>query len=539
MVSDGKEWAPSKLITDGTPVHESLLPPSGTPEGRLTPARVFDRADDTESLLTAPLHDMGPNLDPFRFLRNGGFIDESGFAIRDLTPTAIYGGKAMYRTALNGSNATINPNVKTFVEHRVEVDHDSDGTLPVNEQTDGFDSDRLPDLDPDTNPRPKKPFIEHVLGTVVGNDPYTAKGLSEYGKPLVAGVFGETGANPVIRAADLTREPLEEQAASLFLLRSLKGDPSFISFNKKGQLRASIGGVRTENSVEASLTGGLRLKVGGKLNLEIPHGIDFMAGSGDSETNVGFRAGSEKGAAQIFGMTPAKGSEFSLDLYGHTGARLRSKQAVEITGQRVNSESARFEVSATDLIEFMSANRLSFSAQEAIFSFAGKRYSLYTGPKGGLPSNGALHEEVFSSAIPGVARKTTVNNGDLDTSIDVGSIHTEVGLGDVETSITIGQMRNVVGANTETLDHQNGYTLELQNGNVNITALSGSVDIVGTTEATVQSNGIARLKGSVVRLEAPIVGPDQGPIICAGSLDPFTGLPFATFGMGAKNHVVG
>ena len=61
-----------------------------------------------------------------------------------------------------------------------------------------------------------------------------------------------------------------------------------------------------------------------------------------------------------------------------------------------------------------------------------------------------------------------------------------------------------------------------------------------TDEAVVESSGPVRIKSdTLVYLGAPITGPDSGPILCAGSIEPFTGLPFAVWGLGAKNHIVG
>lgn len=61
-----------------------------------------------------------------------------------------------------------------------------------------------------------------------------------------------------------------------------------------------------------------------------------------------------------------------------------------------------------------------------------------------------------------------------------------------------------------------------------------------SVSASVQAIGPVSVRsGTVLTLGAPVTGPDVGPIICAGSLEPFTGLPYITWGMGAKNHLVG
>src|SRR5690606_23861043 len=95
--------------------------------------------------------------------------------------------------------------------------------------------------------------------------------------PLVAHVFDGNSPNPRLEPAvlatpgsGLTPTPLKDQAATLFKITPPIGDGdsigSFISFNKQGQMRALIGGDSTGNSVEAWLTGGLKLRVGGEFD---------------------------------------------------------------------------------------------------------------------------------------------------------------------------------------------------------------------------------------------------------------------------------
>ena len=48
---------------------------------------------------------------------------------------------------------------------------------------------------------------------------------------------------------------------------------------------------------------------------------------------------------------------------------------------------------------------------------------------------------------------------------------------------------------------------------------------------------IVRGQNGIV-LRGMVSGPDIGPIVCAGSIEPVTGKPFAFFGVGAKNHLV-
>ena len=64
------------------------------------------------------------------------------------------------------------------------MSHTTDGTLPVSEQTDGFDVDSLEGG--------HNPLVEFVLGSVVGNDPFGADRQS-YGIPLGVSFRGGRG----------------------------------------------------------------------------------------------------------------------------------------------------------------------------------------------------------------------------------------------------------------------------------------------------------------------------------------------------------
>ena len=59
-----------------------------------------------------------------------------------------------------------------FTEVRTEIAHDTDLVQEVNVEVDGFTLN------------PRRVFIEHVMGTLIGNDPYSTQGIKLYGKAL-------------------------------------------------------------------------------------------------------------------------------------------------------------------------------------------------------------------------------------------------------------------------------------------------------------------------------------------------------------------
>ena len=158
MISDGIAWAAGKQQDGGFPIPSSLLGDSTVREGGLTPHAVFQRSDPS-----FPFPDSGQffseNLDPYNFLQKGLLIGPDGFALEGVTSDVEYGGKPIFRVSSELGNAV--QGSKTLTEHRIEIDHSSDGRLPVTEQTDGFDADRLPSMaNPQTLLQTNRPFVE-------------------------------------------------------------------------------------------------------------------------------------------------------------------------------------------------------------------------------------------------------------------------------------------------------------------------------------------------------------------------------------------
>jgi len=296
MFSDGLWWdAPiPQTGADGIPLDTSSFPPNPEPQGLLTPGLIFSRryADATfvegESPGLAPASrfveaggTIPDSLDPFTFLGWGGFVLSTGFR-GDPNPgdaSVAYAGKPLYRVGVTPGagglpvtgvvNALAPPGDgapgSSLTEYRVEVSHTSDGTLPVTEQTDGFESERLPTGSVnDASPyslSPNRAFVEWVLGSVVGNDPYSVTGRPLYGLPLKPVVFGGApGTAPGLYSG--LGAALGDHAASLFRVIPpvVGGRESFSSWTKSGAYRARVGA--GGSAAEISLVGSARVSSG-------------------------------------------------------------------------------------------------------------------------------------------------------------------------------------------------------------------------------------------------------------------------------------
>jgi hypothetical protein len=490
------------------------------------------------------------HLDPYTFLRSGGFIDERGFAVDSRhIPDAVAAGKSIYRVGTGRGNAALTPGTPTLTEFNLEIDHTSDGTLPVTEQTDGFDADRLPNTDPDAPDRQgRAPFIQFTLGSVVGNDPFTRAGRAAYGLPLTTRIFDPTGGlSPTITPIVIVPEgtpggtPIGDHAATLFKLTPLGGRlaPTWWSLNKKGQMRVNISGPTNEHSLDVAVAGGIRLASGGGLQLLLQGGLHFGTISRDS-----VRLTSSQGPVVIYGGGPDREGPQdapSVDIQARTNLQLRAARAATLQAHTIEMDARQTLVQGQDNLTLRSARALSCEAEEVRIISTGKRTEVFSGPKNLLPTNGAVHERLYAPILPGVvAEEVTYAQGDREELFLLGNHTTSSLIGNLTYETELGSFEARALQNRLTID-PSGLTGTATTGNVSLQAVSGAASLRATVGVLVEASagGVALRSSTGIYLGAPITGPDLGPILTAGSLEPFTGLPFGTWGLGARNHLVG
>ena len=564
MISDGKQWDNSLQAPNGLPATTNPDDPAN-PKGHLTPARIFGKSipDDTSNgPLGRSLFTVSPYLDPYRFLRSGGYINEAGYAQGNYKPDAVYGGKPIYRVARESTeNATIDPDAQTLTEYRLEVTHTSDGRLPVTEQTDMFDAERLPGQDPGTSTGGALPsgvpFIEWVLGSVVGNDPYSEDGRRKYGMPLKATIFDGSNINPrldpvVVSGSSPT--PLKDHLATLFRFRPPleKGGPeTFWGVDKQGRFKGSIGGDPKDNSVEMALAGGLKLAVGGHFEWL----GDGHFGIGTKGANsIGLRA--ESGPVTIYGGGGLKDASTvvsnlsgtgrgaddlpSVDIQGKTNVRMQAQKQLVLKGSEITADASTIDLTGQDVVSINGVKQVGVITENFQVSVRGKCPESVAGPKYLLPTSGPLHERTYTPAFPGlVCERVSYTWGDREEKFNLGNHKTEILIGNMLYSTKLGSW-TAQAVNNSLAVNPTGVKAVATLGTVSISAVAGSVSISGSTGVTISATaGSAVVHGSAgVSLSAPVSGTEFGPIITAGSRDPLTNLPFATFGMGAPGHRV-
>ena len=578
MVSDGIQWDAAQQLDDsGAPLPAlSLAVDPSRPEGVLTPHDIFYRSNPGTGGPDSKFS-VEARLDPYNFLKNGLFIGSDGTVINSSQTTSAgeYGGKPLYRVSLpspNVENAAVDKEgAETLTEYRIELDHIWDGTLPVTEQTDGFDADRLPSEAGDSdNPLSQgSPFIEWVLGSVVGNNHSSESGRREYGVPLTPIIFDGEEVNPRLDAA--IGVDLNEHAATLFRLTPplrTNDAPSFFSFTKDGRFRASIGGPPSENSAEIALAGGLKFSAGGKIAFG-GSALALNVRDGDPLDNYAFQVNSASGAIKLSAGGPTTEGSFP----SRTNPDVISEGTLpalllEAKGGNVHAEAGRIlklvgnsAIQLTDTNEVTATPTQSFNVYSSKFlcnvttldrTVLGQEQTMYSGPKNFLPTNLPLRSVKFT----GTPLTGHIGGKTDEYSMLLGNREEEIKLGNHETSVLVGNQTYKVGLGTITLQAGLATPIPLQS-KITMTAASitgstaGSYQMSSKVSSTLKSDGIAsltatgmaRVQGATVFLNAsagnPPITPAGAGIVSGADIDPTSGKKFSFFGVGSTTHRLG
>ncbi len=574
MFSDGVYWdAPRQTTGDGSPRNGAALGANPLyPNGFLTPGMIFRRGQgESQSTFEAQPDNIAISnrLDPFDFLQWGSYVDSNGSRVESTLPggssNTIYGGKALYRvginssglpdnaiaSALNGEN-TVPPDALT--EYRIEVTHTSKGILPVTEQTDGFDAERLPTQSPsDGNPlgTGTQPFIEWVMGSVVGNDAFSYLGRDLYGIPLKPRILTDEGEVSPGMVSGIGSN-LRDHAAYLFRIVSPITGPngtttsSFTSFTKDGRFKAYLGGGPI--SGEIATASDLNLTIGGVLSLDLRSGIRINGAAGPG--NVGLNLGSSTGAVVIQGSgaidTGAGAREAapnsisgtsspSVLIDGSQGVAVQSNAQINIHAPEINLTNAgTVNVSAQNLVSIRSGQQVSLTTQVHNVIVSGRETINIGGPENSDPSTGPSRDTTFS-ATPltggdgGVVDRYRVTFGGRSEEFTQGDTVTTVTIGNLTYETNQGKWKCRAGTNSVEVDSNSGLTETIGTGNHSATVSTGSASITAQTDITLRAiTGNAILSGTQsVKLVSP--GVATGGIMAGSDLDPLTGIPFSTF----------
>lgn len=565
MISDGIEWDSDRQVDgSGKPLRPSKLS-SNLTQGDLLTDKVFN----SEVLFPA-------NLNPNLLLARGLFIDESGRIYDDLVePDTVYGGKPIFRVAQTENGVSSG---RTFSEYRVEVAHTSDGTLPVTEQTDGVDIDRLLTAAPKnngaadaSNKSANSPMVEFVLGTAVGNDPFGDR--DAYAKPLKPVLYTKDGRfAPGITPAE-DGDPITDHAAFLVRVKN-PTDPNapdaFMAITKGGTYRSYFPGKGSKGLQEAYGTGktsklgvdddGQSYTVNGDGTISL-----LNTGKSRSTDNVGVEI-SSTGAVTIYGggakTGPAEG-EYGIQLDSNAGVRVRSATNVKLSSPTILLEEANaIALTANSSVAVSSGDLVSINAKSHSVTVSGRADYTFGGPKDALATNGPSRVTTFAAspitgAIGGTVDEYTVAFGGREETFLVGRHDTNILLGSF--NVTTGNPVSAavpptgfgdginLSAGPPGLDQSltlssplggGGALLQANLGNVTLRATKGQAVIQAV--AGISATSLAPVTVSAPSMTVTVPTTTPGGVLTDGVIDGFSGRPFITAGtLGVSTFRVG
>lgn len=466
--------------------------------------------------------------DASKWVSEDGVLNEL-FNDHEVYPPIRYanGRKAFY-VGTRPATITEDPDAgaMTFIEDRFEMDHATTMSQDVLDDIDGFQVDR------------RKPYIERVIGSVIGNDLTSTAGQRNYAEVLRPSIFADFSATGPGRFTmeGIDRSPLKgpdeavwtSAAAYLFRIRPPKsiGDSDFAcAVTKQGKLYLSLPASTVDNysgsgsnrvSAEMNLAGALKAFIGQSspdrisAHLTLAGGLHLDIGP-DAEGNAITitRRGSIK--YRIDGVPNENDMAEEVEVRGTVSKAISGAEVKNIGGQKAT------QVSGMDQLR---CDRRNVNASSGYALNAGEMNSTVSG-KSQLQYALAVIETIAAggklSTVLAGGKITTVAAGAYASTVAAGAYAVTAGAGAV--AVTSGlAMTQTAGA---TLAQTAGAAMALTAG--------AAASVTAGAAVTVTAAGAATVTAPVVALgSVPALGvlraipalPPGTPTLCY-----ITGLP--------------
>jgi len=516
LISDGSDWTdPYQLDIDGKPKRNFKT--DSIPQDNYKPHNLFRK----NSLIDKSNFEKDGGfitLDPYSYVYTANLVNEF-FENESETRGLVYGGKAILRLNTQGL-PSFTQNMAT--EYRIELNHLTDGTLPVSEQTDGFDSDRLPNV---KESKDKLPFVEFVLGSVVGNEAFTITGRELYGKPLSPKI--EFGAGSSLIDASLL--DLQDHSATLIKVQPVVGeDPaSFISFTKGGALRTYIGNKTNEYGIKAKVESGVGLSAQ-KIDIQTTGNISMNTGGSASITSNN--------------NIDLKTSKV-INVNAVNTINLNSSERINLSAPVVSlADAGQVVLKSQSALNFGSSETINLSAKGKNETIMGSSNTTISGPKdfnmlSGPPRSTKILASPATGQMAGIVDEKVVAYGDeLNTYLTTSNITDLITSGTKNIVIGAGALNQTVGANAINLTPASA-TMTATAGVASVSSLAGIASLIGVAGAVVNSEALSTIRGGVSLVLAS-KGASVGFIMCGSDRDPVTGLPYQALGLIPRGHIL-
>ena len=427
-----------------------------------------------------------------------------------------------FEDGLNGGS------LRAFTEHRLEVYHESDLEPDVLEEIDGFSVDR------------RRPYIESILGTVVGNDPYSTMGQRQYGKvlkPKLFDTFEQTSKPDGLRLEECLRPPstpvdeaLNMAAAYLFRISPPRAESKGtfgVSVSKQGKLFANIPGSTSENnsekniSAEISMEGALKMFLGAmapdlySLHLTCEGGVYLDIGSNSRGECI---TTNFKGAIkQIFkgNGNSVDDVAHSVDIQGNAESHISGSDTQVVKGSYQKTIDGGYTVNA-GTVNLKGNNGFNGTFGGWSTTISGKTQNNYA--------------DAYKETISTGGKLCTILAGGHTENILSGAKTTNVAAGSVTVNSTAGSYTVSVGTGSISLTTGSGsVAMSTAAGGLSIAAGGGAISITAGLSMTLTATTLVSVISPQILLGGPpaVLGVARGiPMQPPGSpsLDWITGL---------------
>jgi len=466
------------------------------------------------------------------------FADASGNVLgaindNEETPPVTYAsGRRVHYVGTSPASSVEDPNAgspEAFTEYRVELAHTTDLVQDVLGEIDGFTMN------------PRRMYIEHVMGTTVGNDAFDGMGQRQYAKilrPKLFDDFGQDGPGTFAMEA-IARSPLEPDVESLTTAGAYyfrinpplaSDDDAFaLAIQKQGKLFLNVPGSQVDRyprekniSAEVNMGGALKMFLGAAT----PDNVSlYLSTEGGIKADLGHNTDSGNaidvtyhcGVSQTFlGSQNEENLAYQQDIQGNA--------AIVCSGDFIESVQGSMQSTASGAWN-MRGEQVNINGMSGANVTAG---SLGVTVTGKTQYNYAL--DVLETIVAGGHVKTILA-GNFAQTVSAGTTTFNTLAGTTTFNNPAGSFNVTVGTGAVSITTASGaVTLSTGAGSIAMTAGGGAVTITAGLAVTITAGTAVSLAAPQILLGGPaaVLGVARGtPIMPPGvpTLDYITGLP--------------
>lgn len=482
--------------------------------------------DDLQAAGPGPL--QGPN----KFADSTGKVLDVFNDIANNPPVTQTSGKRVFYAATLPATSIEDPQgggPEAFTEQRVEMAHTTDLSQDVREEIDGF------------TVNPRRVYIEHVMGTLVGNDIYDGMGQRQYAKILRPKLFDDFGQDThgTFSLEEIPRSPLEPDTetvttAGAYYLRinpPLSNDEDYfaLAIQKQGKVYLNVPGSQVDRypqtkniSAEVNMGGAMKMFLGSSnpdkvsLYLSMEGGIKAVLGH-NADTGNAIDVTYNCGVSQTFaGSQNVDNLAYQQEIQGNASMVCTGDLSQAIFGSMNSISNGAYNIRA-DQVNINGMTGVAVTSGDMAMTITGK-----------TQNNFAL--AVIENVVAGGYIKTVLAGAYLQT-IAAGAVTFNTLAGATVFNNPAGAFNITVGTGAIAITTASGaVTLSTGAGALALSAGGGAVTITAGLALTLTSGVLISLTAPQVLLGGPpaALGVARGtPMMPPGapSLDWFTGLP--------------